>query len=375
MWLLVLSALCLCGCDGHARRAASPAPVFGTANLNVLVKSHPGWRGVEQFDGALRRLQSAQGTAAAGANPALASLPAENASAPPLPPAVREGQRQRLLILQARQVVRLRDRRSRARQAQITALRAGWMQQAEGRYAQDTAMAQARYVRRVRAALEQDSVRRLNLVLQVRALENTVGAWKLSTPPTPELNQAKALLAKKQSELASLDMAQGGMLAEAKAERESSLAQARLVRDAFVNAQTQETEARLLAQDETQAAALAQRLTRQLQELLAAQEQFTVPTVSAAGGLAAESLPNGPVPQALTAQQAARSEASLSAARNRLAAQRTRWVKFLYDDTRAAALDAARQHGWRLTFSGPRAGLTDLTPQVARTLSQDVWKG
>ena len=97
---------------------------------------------------------------------------------------------------------------------------------------------------------------------------------------------------------------------------------------------------------------------------------LAVPPAPPAGGLGPQGLPVGPA-MVLISPGAAH---SLRASRAKLKAQRTRWLAFLYSDTRAAAQDAAKQQHWSVTFGHPVPGERDLTAPLALALTSRVWK-
>ncbi|MDQ2686399.1 MAG: hypothetical protein M3Y28_00870, partial [Armatimonadota bacterium] len=125
----------------------------------------------------------------------------------------------------------------------------------------------------------------------------------------------------------------------------------------------------LKALDEGQIVAFSAGLSAQRLSLLRAAQSFRAASVPAAGSLAAESLPaeaSGLEGPAL---------ANLRAARSRLIAQRARWIAFLYDDTRSAALDVAERRRWIVSFDSAHPQGRDLTAPLAQALTKAVWKG
>lgn len=371
--LLVVAAFLAGGCScGRSRPVAvTPPPVRGHADLDVLVRRHPGWKGVSQFDQALARLSDA----AAHPAPALAldqslgGLPPIDAAPPPAPAPALDAERRRLSGVERTQVARLRARLARNRGRQLAQEREAWQKEAQKAYVQTVAAAQSAYAQQVARLTAERDARRVNLVLQIRALEKIVTGWDNSVPPTPELNRAKAELAQKRAALAALDSSRGGALVEARTARDDALARARREREASVQAQALAREASLKAQDEGQIASFGAELSAQRLSLLRAAQSLRSAPVPAAGGLGPEALP------ADAEECGGPAETKLREARSKLEAQRARWIAFLYDDTRAAALDVAGRRRWIVSFGpGPSAG-ADLTAPMAQALTATVWKG
>ncbi len=367
-------AFALSGCGLHPARVAQITPRQGYADLDVLVRSHPGWPGVAQYDLALTRLRNATVRLdSPAADSALAVLPADNAAAPPSPTALARGEAQQLEATRQAQVARVRERRALARQRQLAPLKAAWQREADAEYARQARRAQGAYLRRVRRTLADRDVQRLNLSLQIKALQDIVSGWKASTPPTPRLAQARKDLLQKQAQLAQLETARSQALLAAGTERSTVIAQAARVRDTYVQRLTSQKEAVLLAQDERQTEVFAQSLVRQEQALLKSQAVQAAVPVAPAGPLGAEALPAGHTPPALSPGSTAKSLRQLQMAQTRLLAQRARWLAFIYDDTRAAALDAAQKRHWSVTFAKTGPGMA-LTAPLAKILAFQGWK-
>ena len=368
---LLCAALLLGGCAA-AKRPAPPVPAY--ADLNVLVRGHPGWQSVAQFDGMLARLKAAARQAQAGAVvPATAlALPAQAGLDLPgtaftLPPAALEQQQRQLAQQEQAQLTRLRARRERARQQQLELQQPRWRREAQLQYVQAAQAAQARFAERNNAAFAANDVRRLNLMLQINVLKKTVADWNLSTPPTPLLNQAKKDLVDKTSELKGLDAERAGLTGTLQAERSAALAQAAAAREAYVETQQAQLAETLRVQDDAVLAAQQVQLGRQTALLLQQERALAAGTVPAAGSTAAIRLP-------ATAARTGRPARNLQTATGSLQTQRDRWIAFLYDDTQAAARDAARQRGWTVTFDPSGRGEINVTAQLAVLLAKSVWK-
>ncbi len=349
-------------------------PRQGYADLDVLVRSHPGWPGVAQYDLALIRLRHALVRLDRPAdNAELAVLPADNAAALPSPAVFARGAKQQLEAVRLAQVARVRERRALARQRQLAPSREAWQREARAEYVRQARLAQGVYLRRVRATLADRDVQRLNLSLQIKALQDIVAGWKASTPPTPRLTQARKDLAQKQAQLALLETERSQALQFALVERHAMIRQAAAKRDAYVQQLTGQKEAALRMQDEQQTRVFAQSLVRQEQELLQSQSVQATAPVTPAGSLGADALPSGRNLPALSPGSTAKSLRQLQMAQTRLLAQRARWVAFIYDDTRAAALDAAQKRHWTLSFAKTGPGLA-LTAPLAQILALQGWK-
>nr|MDQ2687263.1 hypothetical protein [Armatimonadota bacterium] len=287
-------ALGLPGCGPRARTPAPlPPPVRGYADLDVLVRRHPGWKGVLQFDQALVRLQYAATHPVPALTPdtGLGTLPPVDAEMTPTPVPDLQAEAQRLSDVEAAQTARLRGRLAQNRARQIAQERETWDKEAQLSYIKAVAAAQAAYAQRVARLTAERDAQSVNLILQIRALEKIVKGWDASIPPTPELNQAKADLVRKHTELAALDASQSAGLAEARATRDQALTSARQEREAFVQAQALARETSLKALDEGQIVAFSAGLSAQRLSLLRAAQSFRAASVPAAGSLAAESLP------------------------------------------------------------------------------------
>jgi hypothetical protein len=368
-----LLALMAGGCTSGGHRTSGPAPLYGYADIDVLVRLHPGWGGVAQYDEALARLAEAARRAPLTAPDAadLVALPpaavGDRLAAPQL--ALEQGSR-RLETVERAQISRLRSRQARNRQRQVALKRIQWEQKAAVAFAHAVDAAQSSYARRMSLLAVDQDAQRLNLMLSIHALKKIISGWDASTPPTPELNLARTDLKKNQDELTELETTRRQDMMQARAERDAAIQAAAKSRDASVSTQVAQEVVRLSAQDDKQAAALAQQLGAQRDTLLREVRSLSFAAVPPVGGVGAQRLPNGPV-LATTAPGAGH---SFRLAAMQLQEQRKRWVDFLYSDTRAAALDAATQQHWIVTYGRPVPGERDLTAPLARELTARVWK-
>jgi hypothetical protein len=354
-------ALLIGGCAAHTRIAPLP-PVRGYVDLDALTRRHPGWSGVSQYDAALRRLETAG-----------RSLPPTNrpdqkiATLPALPPALGDsglpaadaGQiGSRLTSVQRSLVDGLRSRRGMARADQIASRQDGWVREARQQYP----------VPPEKATLQPDLALQL-LQANVETLTRTLDGWKESVPPAP---QREALRAKVEADRARLQRLGAARVQARDAERarqEVERQRLREARVAYVQTQADTLNSRLRAGDERFIAGQQARLTRQRTDLLGALVRPAPISVPAAGDAGAQTLPKGP-----RAVQAALAGKSLAEAEAHLGAQKARWVRHLYDDTRAAAQDTADQRHLDVTFGPPRPGDRDLTPALAQAMREGVWR-
>lgn len=366
---LFLAATALAGCHAQTK-PAPPEPVY--ANLGVLARTDPGWAGVALYDRMLTRLRASVTGARAGL---FQPIPALRLSALPgldlpggafaLPQATLEQQRRLLAQLELTQVERLRERRAQSREQQLRVQQRVWQREAQVRYARAVAAAQAQFAQNYGEAFAADSARRLNLTLQIHALQKTVVQWSQSKPPTPRLDLARRQLASREAELARLASAQTGAIAALMRARATAIAQASADSVAYMQQQRAELEARLQTLDEVAITQQRALLAHQTSALLSRERQLVAAAVPTAGTLGPLSLPSAAV--TLPA-------AGLRQAEARLQAQRARWVRGVYDETRAAAQDAAQQRGWRVNFLPGRRGEPDRTSQLAALLASRIWR-
>lgn len=351
------------GCASH--QAPAPPPLHGLVNLDELVRRHPGWSGVGQYDAALRRLEQAaralpQGN---GSDQKLATLPALLAAgsvslSSGLSAESNAEQVQRLKSVQQSLLESLRGRRAMVREDQIRQKQDIWRSEARLRFSVPLESVQS-----------QPDLELQLLEANVATLTRTIAGWKQAPPPAPKLEALRTKVNTERAKLEALLTTRAQQREIAQTRHREEIARARADRTAYVQAQADTLEAHLRTEDERLIAAQAARLTQQRTALLGALAQppaLTVPTTGFAGQ---ETLPHG-----LGVVQSGLSQASLTASEVRLRAQRARWVKFLYDDTQAAALDAAGQRGWDVTFGHPRPGDRDLTGALAQALTSSLWR-
>ena len=335
------------GCASH-KTAPLPPPLRGSVNLDLLVRRHPGWGGIGQYDAALRRLEQAYRTLPALPLGSVSGLPRPNAS----------GISAQLDTTQQALLDGLRARREMARRDEVEGNRDAWSR--EGR------------LRFPSPILSVSGVPDLELQLleaNVTMLTRTVNNWKPSPPPAPRLEAVKDLLAQNKARLQALLASREGDRAAAEARFMEERQHQRESGAAYAQAQADALEGRLKGDDERLIAAQSSRLSSQRAALLAALGRPAVLAVPTAGYAGAETLPHGP-----SVAQASLSAQSLASSEARLRAQRVRWIKFLYDDTQAAALDVAGQRRWDVTFGRPRPGDRDLTAALAQAMAGSVWR-
>ena len=350
---------------GCARRAPAPLPppLRGAVNLDQLVRHHPGWGGVGQYDAALRRLgEAARSLPPAGRSDEkiaiLPALPIPAASASGTAGVDAAGIARRLVGTQQSLLDGLRARREMARSEEIEGRRDAWRREARALFPPPSPV-----------AVGGPDLEMQLLEADVAALTRTVANWKPSPPPAPGLEAVRDLLAKNEARLVTLRADREAARIAAQARFADERQRIRTARVAYGQAQAQSLESQLRGDDERLIGEQAARLTRQRTALLASLGRpvsLAAPTIGYAG---TETLPHGP-----GAAQARLSAASLAASESRLRAQRARWVKFLYDDTQAAAQDVAGQRRWDVTFGPPRRGDRDLTAAMAQAMAGSVWR-
>jgi len=358
---LLLALLVGGGCAPHGQRASAPPPTRGYADLGALVRRHPGWRGVGQYDAALVRLESLERTpppaglsGAGGA--ALPGLPAPPAGESlPTGDAAREAAR--LAGVEQELLQSLRGRRDAARVDEIRQRRDVWRREARLRFPLVAA----------KAVIVPDLELQL-LQANVETLTRTLDNWRLSPPPAPRRDALRAKVEAERARLEALIAVRQAAVDSDAARRQAALTALRAARRAYVQAQADALEGRLGADDRRLIAARSASLAGQRRALLLALSRPSPLGVPDAGDAGARTLP-GPHGQT----RAALSQASLRASLARLRSERARWVRFLYDDTQAAALDTASQRHWDVTLGPPRPGDRDLTADLTRAMSGSVW--
>lgn len=361
--LLIGAALAGGGCASHTR-PAPPPPIHGYVRLDVLTRLHPGWSGVSRYDAALGRLEAAARSLPPPDRPdqkiaTLSALsPVTEGVGKALPTGDMNATAIRLRTVQQSLMDGLRSRREMARADQIHSREAVWRRQAR-----------QQFPTLVETAASEPDLELQLLQANVEALTRTLDGWKQSLPPAPK---REALRVKVEADRARLQ----ALIAERLAARDAIQAQQkaealrrRQARLAYVQAQEDTLAARLRADDERILADQQARLARQRTALLAALARPSSVSVPFVGDAGVKTLPQG-----RGAAQAALSQASLTEAETRLSAQRARWVRYLYDDTQAAARDAADQHRWDVTFGPPRPGDRDLTQALAQAMAGGVWR-
>ena len=361
----LLTALILLGGGCATRKqTAPPPPLRGYVNLDALTRQHPGWSGVGRYDAALHRLDAAARSLPPPDRPdqKIATLPAlppapQGAGASLSPTAI--GQEEtRLTSVQQSLLDGLRSRRAKARAEQIAGQQDGWQRAARQQYPSPTQTAVARPdvdLQLLRASIE--------------ALTRTLDGWKESTPPAPEREKIRVKVEDDRTELQKLTDERVQARNEAQSRQEAETYRVQEARAAYASGQAEVLESRLNASDGRYLADQQGRLTRQRIALLGALARPAPVSVPAVGDAGAQTLPEGP-----GAGRAALAQKSLLEAEAHLTAQRARWVRHLYDDTRATALDTAGQHNWDVTFGPPRPGDRDLTQPMAQAMRAGAWR-
>ena len=188
-------------------------------------------------------------------------------------------------------------------------------------------------------------------------------------PPAPKREALRAKVEADRAKLEGLIAARIQARDAAQAQQEAESLRLQKARDAYVQTQADALETRLRAVDERVTTDQQVRLTQQRTALLGALARPAPVSVPLIGDAGTQTLPKGP-----GAAQAALSRASLVEAQARLGAQRARWIRYLYEDTRAAAQDTADGRNWDVTFGPPRPGDRDLTTTLAQAMKTGVWR-
>jgi len=353
----ILLVCCGAGCAAH-RQAAAPRTVYGYADLTALVRHQPGWAGLGQYDAALARLSAAANLPPSGqADPKMATLPALQpeaaGSAAPGGKDVSEIARH-LSAVQAGLLGGLSERRQAAREDQISRQQDLWKRDARKLFPVPTRTAE----------ISSDLTLQL-LQANVAALTQTLDHWDNSKPPAPKLARLKLKVEADRDRLNALIATRIRARETARAARVAAIQRQRSARVTYVQAQGDALAAHLETEDARVLDSQQRRLSAQRSALLGALARLEPVSVPAAGDAGVLVLPVWP-----GAARASLSAASLQAARARLLAQRGRWAQYLYDDTRASALDAAARLHWNITFGPPRRGDRDMTAELERVLAK-----
>ena len=356
---LVLAGIGLLACGAGCADHAAPKPprtVYGYADLNALVRSRPGWTGLQRYDAALARLDAeARDLPPAGQpDPKLAVLPSltgENGSeAETAGGAAQIGPR--LSAVEASLIASLDRRRKMARAEQVRRQQELWRRDARRLFPVPTRTAE----------INSDLTLQL-LQANVAALSQTLSHWDNSVPPAPRLALLRKKVEADRARLQALIAERIETREAARAARAEAIRQTRQARLDYVAVQGAALASRLQAEDARALGLRTFNLGRERQALLLALAAPEPVSVAAAGDAGTLALPPAPsvFPPSLSA-------GSLRAARAGLLAQRGRWAQYLYDDTRASALDAAGKKHWNVTFGPPRPGDRDLTTDLKQAL-------
>ncbi len=348
--------VCGAGCAVHTAPKA-PRTVYGCVDLNRLVRSRPGWDGLQRYDAALARLDAeARDLPPAGQpDPKLAVLPALSAGKGTETTGEDTAQiGRRLSAVETSLLASLDSRRKMARAEQVRRQQELWRRSARRLFPVPARTAE----------IGSDLTLQL-LQANVATLTQTLLHWDNSVPPAPKLVRLRKKVEADRARLEALIAARIQMREAARVARADAIKQNRQARLDYVATQGGALEARLQQEDIRALSSRTRRLGSERQALLlalAAPESISVPAAGNAGALALPRSSNA-LPPSLSAD-------SLRAARAGLLAQRGRWVQYLYDDTRASALDAAEKKHWNITFGPPRPGDRDLTTNLEQALSQ-----
>ncbi|MGI4787215.1 MAG: hypothetical protein ACRYFS_00045 [Janthinobacterium lividum] len=345
---------------GCASRPHTAVPVVhGYANLTVLVQHQPGLIGLSQYDAALARLDAAARNLPLIGQPdpkmaVLTALPLGAASSAATGQTDVNEIAQHLSFVQQTLIGSLNDHRKSARADQLRRQQELWRREARRLFPVPARTAE----------ISSDLTLQL-LQANVAALTQTLSNWDKSKPPAPALIRLRTKVEADKRRLETLIAGRIQTREAARAAREEAIRQMHQARMDYVQTQGAVLTAHLEADDARIVSAQKQRLSAQRLTLLGALARPELLAVMPAGNAGTLTLPNGP-----GAARATLSAASLRSARTKLTAQRSRWVQYLFDDTRASALDTAARHHWNITFGAPRQGDRDMTTDLERAMAK-----
>jgi hypothetical protein len=340
-----------------------------------LVVDHPAWPEITQFDAALEQLKAARNLALVQPKPEFGPVLAIGAfSAGIAPPLSATGaEEQRLEAVENSQIAALVQRRALARAQQVGLQREIWDRDAEQQYSRRKAEAHADYLNATRRILSDSGNEILNLTLQIRALNVTVGNLTQLPSPDSVVASVREQLDQKKARRTEIEKQTDAALAAAQLQLRQAVMKAQRERDAYPQILARQLDAQLQSEDDLQVAAVSSRLTRERLALLSVEKDLLVTDVASAGSLEAHAAPQEPRPESISPAAAKNAGATLNAAASHLAFERARWKTFVYDDTRSAALDMAEKRHWRIRFAKGIRGEADLTRSMAKALEAGVW--
>jgi len=184
--------------------------------------------------------------------------------------------------------------------------------------------------------------------------------------PRPQADAAQRALADRQAELAAVDSDLRGLLATVDSQRDERLQAARRGMQDRIDNTLASREQELLAADNVQLAREASQIDRQIRTLM------TQASTLASSQAAQPERRLGPVTVDVAAPPASAMsgvDASIAA----LGREKRRWIQYVRDEARMAALDVAAQKRWSISFA-PGRGEHDLTGPVADTLKAGAWR-
>ncbi len=405
-----LAAVMLAGCAGTPSKVV-PTAAAGPVNLDRLVRLNPMWSRVAAIDDILAALPRDSGLSLAQ-EPSRAYLAAETQSTDTNAPGERTAgdlatEKVRLSAVRDHDARELAERLTIARDYRLSVETYAWNREAAVRVHAEQQAANAEYAAEYAAAMQDRTIGRLNLQLRVYALENLVSGWlavvqmdprlpaglKRVTPDRAALDRMTlpqvSALASAMSRWSDGTLAPPMVVADAKElvagrtalermtgdqvaalaalDRENAANQQRAVDEgiAYVAQQRRQQDVELLRSDAVRVAAEERRLRLEtnsvLSEVAAVERRVWIKTA---------------MPGSISVKYhwPAAAPAAQNDVRSRLLLQRAHWLEYVYDDTRAAAIDVAAQKHWRLQFTQHAAGSSDLTQRVAQVLKETAWK-
>jgi hypothetical protein len=284
-------------------------------------------------------------------------------------------EQKRLAAVSNREIAELSARLGEARNSRLRAEWHSWQQEAATLIVAKEQAIDTEYSDRLEGALREDDARLINLQLRVNALTELTERWALCIPPAPGLAAAKTELVAATAELAEANEDRSSRLAKLDDDHQAALKAAVNEGDAYV-ASREEQEGELLRSDDAGRIALARiglqaGMSKLLGEVSAAESRVWIkPTAMAAAVENSSPLPGAAIAQPgpnLRLDQA-RQIASIAKTRNRLMAERNRWLQYVHERACFAVLDLASARDWQLSFVRSRQYYRDVTPQVESAL-------
>lgn len=363
------SVVVFTGC-GHKATTSLPGKLgLGYVNIAQIAALDPGWAGVANFDSILKDLSSLPApvlsTVANGSFNGL--TPEKSTSAVPVSNAELTRERARLASETDDQLVRFEDRRTAARIERLSHDTSDWQRAGSDRATALINAALNDFSASVADLKKFDTSKRLNLRLQIRALETTIAYWSPTKPPAPQLSIARSELHKKTAELSDLDNSESLDLANLMSLRDLSLIAAKTSPAAYVKSRYKAELQTIVTRDNMDLRAYRAQLNKQTANLLIRGSQLgQMPVAVASSGSSNDSLSVG-------FSEVHGQPISTKSTVSKLERQRQYWISQIYRDTRIKVVSIAKQEHWKVTFA-QEAGAPDYTAHVAEVLRRQTMR-